>query len=215
MHRAGLHNTKVYKKRYLPRKPKAKIRGCRYARRCARCSWECLFITDSSCHNKGSLEPSQSLISKFIRLFSIYKVKKISTTARWLGNCIILLLSSLLQINLVAKAGHQMPPTGPAVGVSAWSSCVPLRSPGTALGLWMGNLNHIWSYCCKRGAQKGWDHRNRHFIHPLKRRNITSAVRLLRTELDKEEKLYSIKSCPFSLLDNVTLRLCFTVYRFV
>lgn len=40
-------------------------------------------------------------------LFSIHKVKKTSTVARWLGNCIILLLSSLLPINLVAKAGHQ------------------------------------------------------------------------------------------------------------
>lgn len=67
--------------------------------------WSCLFRTDPSCHHKGSLEPSQSLISKFIMLFSIYKVKKISTTARWLGNCIILLLSSVLPINLVAKAG--------------------------------------------------------------------------------------------------------------
>jgi len=41
-------------------------------------------------------------------LFSIYKVKKMGTIARWLGNCIILLLSSLVPINLVAKAGHQM-----------------------------------------------------------------------------------------------------------
>lgn len=98
----------VYKERYLPRKPKTEITGCRYTQRCIRYHWQCLFIADSSCHNKGSLEPSQSLISKFILLFSIYKVKKTSTIDRWLGNCIILLLSSLLPINLVAKAGHQM-----------------------------------------------------------------------------------------------------------
>lgn len=179
--------------------------------------WSCLFRTDPSCHHKGSLEPSQSLISKFIMLFSIYKVKKISTTARRLGNCIILLLSSVLPINLVAKAGHQMQ------DAADWASCGngsldllrSLQFLRRACLLWLGSLNPIGSYCCKRRVKQGWDQRNGHFIHLLERRNITSAVRLLQNELDKEEKSYSIKSCPFPPLDNVTLRLCFTVYRFV
>lgn len=118
--------------------------------------WSCLFRTDPSCHHKGSLEPSQSLISKFIMLFSIYKVKKMSTTVRWLGNWIILLLSSLLPINLVAKAGHQVQ------DAASWASCGngsldllwSLQFLRRACLLWLGSLNPIGSYCCKRRAKR-------------------------------------------------------------
>lgn len=166
---------------------------------------------------KDPLSLLKVLFQNLLCYLAYTKVKKISTTARWLGNCIILLLSSVLPINLVAKAGHQMQ------DAADWASCGngsldllrSLQFLRRACLLWLGSLNPVGSYCCKRRVKQRWDQRNGHFIHLLERRNITSAVRLLQNELDKEEKSYSIKSCPFPPLDNVTLRLCFTVYRFV
>lgn len=141
--------------------------------------WSCLFRTDSSCHHKGSCEPSQSLILKFIVLFSIYRVTEIITTARWLGNCTILLLSSLLPINLVAKTGHQMQ------GAANWASCgngsldlLWSQSLRRACLLWPGTLCPAQSYCSKR-ERNVRDQRNGHLIHLLERRIIASAVRLL------------------------------------
>ena len=88
-------------------------------------------------------------------LFSIYKVKKISTIARWLGNCIILLLSSLLPINLVAKAGHQMQDA--ASRASCGSECLELlRSAAGPWGLplWFGwVVSIIYEVTAARGER--------------------------------------------------------------